>query len=65
MLREEINTKMSFEELQAMSNDDIALMCSYMFSSVIMCGTTYYNWEQNSRCIWSRDRVHAVFLNMN
>jgi len=62
MLREEINTKMSFEELQAMSNDDIALMCSYMFSSVFMCGTTYYNWEENPRCVWSNGRNRARLI---
>ena len=65
MLREEINTKMSFEELQAMSNDDIALMCSYMFSALIMCGTTYYNWEKNPRCIWSNDRSRSRLIDFH
>jgi hypothetical protein len=37
MLKEEINTKMSFEEFEAMSNDGISQMCSYMFADKIIC----------------------------
>jgi hypothetical protein len=47
---------MSFEEFEAMSNDGISQMCSYMFADKIICWTVYYSWSDIGRWIWSDDR---------